>query len=434
MRPLVTRRQLLAGSAAALVARPWLGRAVADAAGPTHLIVVTALGGWDVSFALDPKPGSRRVHGPELDEDRSNADDREEVQTFSGIPVMTNPHKRPAQARFFERWASRTLVINGVHTGTIAHEECRVRMLTGALTADHADLAAITGATLGAALPVPYMDVGGSGYTGPLAALSGRAGLNGQLAQLLERGRQLKGPRGLDYPQYAPRGADEDAIEAWLASADARFAAEMSGWGTGAARVDDLLEARQRAQALLAGGSRLANGLDRARGLFETNRLTAGADIALELLTSGVAHTVNLDTGSGWDTHTDNTDQHGFWQKLFDGLDHLLTSLQDASLLDRTAVLVLSEMGRTPLQNGNGGKDHWPVTSAMLLGGPVAGGRVIGATDDGMEALPVDLATGEPDPAGLIPRYDHLAAGVLSLLDVDPAPWLGAVPALGGLR
>ena len=52
----------------------------------------------------------------------------------------------------------------------------------------------------------------------------------------------------------------------------------------------------------------------------------------------------------------------------------------------------------------------------------------------GLEALPVDLATGEPDPAGLVPRYDHLAAGVLSLLDVDPVPWLGAVPALGGLR
>ena len=97
-------------------------------------------------------------------------------------------------------------------------------------------------------------------------------------------------------------------------------------------------------------------------------------------------------------------------------------------------VAVLSEMSRTPKRNDALGKDHWPHTSALLLGGPVRGGRVLGATDGLQESLPMDLATGAVDPAGTLLRYDNLAAGLLAMLDVDPGPWLpGSEPFLGAL-
>ena len=55
-----TRRALLAGASALgaglVLPRAPLARA-ADARG-LHLVVVTALGGWDVSYGLDPKPGA----------------------------------------------------------------------------------------------------------------------------------------------------------------------------------------------------------------------------------------------------------------------------------------------------------------------------------------------------------------------------------------
>jgi hypothetical protein len=66
----------------------------------------------------------------------------------------------------------------------------------------------------------------------------------------------------------------------------------------------------------------------------------------------------------------------------------LLDLLADApgetggSLLDETLVLSLSEMGRAPVINGSGGKDHWPYTSALLVGGGLSGGRVLGGTDE----------------------------------------------------
>ena len=53
-------------------------------------------------------------------------------------------------------------------------------------------------------------------------------------------------------------------------------------------------------------------------------------------------------------------------------------------MLDDTAVVVLSEHGRTPrLQNvTGGGRDHWArAYSAAFAGGGFAKGRVIGRTD-----------------------------------------------------
>jgi len=49
-------------------------------------------------------------------------------------------------------------------------------------------------------------------------------------------------------------------------------------------------------------------------------------------------------------------------------------------------VVVLSEFGRTPRINDGGGRDHWArCFSAMMAGGGIKGGSIVGASDeDGM--------------------------------------------------
>ena len=98
-------------------------------------------------------------------------------------------------------------------------------------------------------------------------------------------------------------------------------------------------------------------------------------------------------------------------------------------MLDDTVVAVVSEMTRTPKLNGgeaDAGKDHWPVTSAMLIGAPATGllgGRVYGATDANLDGAPIDLQTGDASSSGIVMRYENFTAGLLELLDVDPEPW-----------
>ncbi|MDB5380535.1 MAG: hypothetical protein JWO26_167, partial [Rhodospirillales bacterium] len=82
-----------------------------------------------------------------------------------------------------------------------------------------------------------------------------------------------------------------------------------------------------------------------------------------------------LDMG-GWDTPA------GQAQRLpntFGALDEALGALRGAlgPVWRRTAVLVMTEFGRTASLNGSGGTDHGTGGAAFLLGGAVAGGRVI---------------------------------------------------------
>ncbi len=86
---------------------------------------------------------------------------------------------------------------------------------------------------------------------------------------------------------------------------------------------------------------------------------------------------------SDFDTHANNFPR---LRQLLPIVDHalwaLVTDLDQRGMLGNVAIVVWGEFGRTPRVNKNGGRDHWPaVGPAMLAGGGLKGGRVIGATD-----------------------------------------------------
>jgi uncharacterized protein (DUF1501 family) len=77
----------------------------------------------------------------------------------------------------------------------------------------------------------------------------------------------------------------------------------------------------------------------------------------------------------GWDTHTAQLRRlEGPLKQLDAGLLALRTGLGPA--WDQSAVLVMTEFGRTARVNGTNGTDHGTGTVAFVLGGAVAGGRV----------------------------------------------------------
>ncbi|MBR0666630.1 DUF1501 domain-containing protein [Roseomonas hellenica] len=82
-----------------------------------------------------------------------------------------------------------------------------------------------------------------------------------------------------------------------------------------------------------------------------------------------------LDMG-GWDTHVAQGQRlPGTLGQLDEALDGLREALGAAWA--RTAVLVMTEFGRTAAMNGSGGTDHGTGGVAFVLGGAIAGGRVI---------------------------------------------------------
>ncbi|HSE39410.1 MAG TPA: DUF1501 domain-containing protein [Acidobacteriota bacterium] len=86
---------------------------------------------------------------------------------------------------------------------------------------------------------------------------------------------------------------------------------------------------------------------------------------------------------SGWDTHSDNfTETSTLMKELDPAYASLICDLRERGLLESTLVVWMGEFGRTPKINAKAGRDHWPQNwCAVLAGGGIRGGQVVGATD-----------------------------------------------------
>ena len=64
------------------------------------------------------------------------------------------------------------------------------------------------------------------------------------------------------------------------------------------------------------------------------------------------------------------------------GVSALIEDLHERGLDKDVSVVVWGEFGRSPVINKDAGRDHWPrVSTALLAGGGMRTGQVIGSTD-----------------------------------------------------
>ena len=108
-------------------------------------------------------------------------------------------------------------------------------------------------------------------------------------------------------------------------------------------------------------------------------QLNTVAEATGRLLSSAEGSRIAVIELNGWDTHANQGANDGQLfnrlQALDRGLETLCTSL--GSAWSKTAVMVVTEFGRTVATNGTRGTDHGTASCSFLLGGAVAGGRVI---------------------------------------------------------
>lgn len=83
---------------------------------------------------------------------------------------------------------------------------------------------------------------------------------------------------------------------------------------------------------------------------------------------------------TGWDTHAGQSAEFGpLWQAMTSLNAGLLAFRQEIgdAVWKKTAIVFVTEFGRTVAMNGSNGTDHGTGGAAFVLGGAVAGGRVI---------------------------------------------------------
>jgi hypothetical protein len=147
------------------------------------------------------------------------------------------------------------------------------------------------------------------------------------------------------------------------------------------------------------------------RDAYGRGSFGSGCLMARKLVEQGVSF-VEVSLG-GWDTHANAFDTLS--KRLLPELDKamaaLVHDLRLRGLLDSTLVVWMGEFGRTPRINQNAGRDHWPRSWSIVMGGGgIKGGQVVGATDkDG-----VDITD---RPVGVM----DVVATMTKAMGIDPA-------------
>ncbi len=114
---------------------------------------------------------------------------------------------------------------------------------------------------------------------------------------------------------------------------------------------------------------------------------------------------------SFWDFHGQNFNNARADLPLLDqGVSALVEDLHQRGLERDVSVVVWGEFGRTPKINAQAGRDHWPnVSCALLAGGGMRTGQVIGTTDR-------HAAEAKDRPV----RFEEVFATLYNRLGIDP--------------
>lgn len=339
-----------------------------------NVIYLYMTGGQSHLDTWDPKPDNKEVMGP-----------AKAIKTSADGVLISEYLPRIAKQMHH------ACVINSVATNTAAHEQANYFMHTSfglRSTIKHPGLGAWLSFYQGPGNPAlpPYVYIGndsrhpGAGFFekkhGPLMVNNPEAGL-----------QNVRPQKGVTDERFAFR-------RDLAATLDAEFQAE---WQTRSVKAysdvyDDAVR-MMHSEDLQAFD--LTKETTETRQSYGKDTFGQGCLLARRLVEHGVRF-VEVALGS-WDTHTANfINTPRLCDTLDTALNALISDLESRGLLDSTMIVVSSEFGRTPKINQNQGRDHYPVFSAVLIGGGIRGGQKYGATDkDGAQVA--ENKVGPPD-------------------------------------
>jgi uncharacterized protein (DUF1501 family) len=171
-----------------------------------------------------------------------------------------------------------------------------------------------------------------------------------------------------------------------------RGKAETLGWAPSTLKAADadlpprLLSLYQAGDPMFANVLQEAITTGRIASGYNTQNAAGGAGDPKTMVTmaEGAARLLAAPDGpricalafEGWDTHAAEAQR---LQTLLSGLDNAFAAFEQTlgPVWKDTAILVVTEFGRTAAVNGTLGTDHGTATMAYLVGGAVRGGRVV---------------------------------------------------------
>lgn len=360
-------------------------------------------GGWDPTSFSDPKGREAEDQPNPMNYYLSEAIKRPTIGSGAeSSPIRWAP--MGMNDAFFERFWSKLLVVNGVDTSTNNHMSGTRFVNSGVLDEGHPCLSSMVAAVHGSTLPLGFITNGGYDVTRGVVSRT-RVGN-------LDALRQISYPTRINDNSKYMHDQTFDAVK--------RYQQERLQRKLDSVRLPRLKRTLEKYMSVHSSENELSQLESYLPELnsFQTGLGRQGA-VALAGYRAGVTVSANLTTG-GFDTHGNHDqNQANALDRLSTGVAEIWDQVEAAGLEEKVIIMVSSDFGRTPGYNAGNGKDHWPITSMLLLGAGIRGNRVIGQTTHGHRTIPVNPETFEPDDTGIILTPAHVHTALRSHLQLN---------------
>ena len=364
-------------------------------------LTIHADGGWDPTLICDPKG-----YVTEDDPARINnfaIDEIIEVGDFLVPPIE-------GMADFFTTFQNELLVINGIDVTTNGHEQGTRAVWSGNTEANRPSFTSLVAATREVLPSLAFISNGGYDITGgyvPVTRLPDTDVVN-----------EIAFPNSQDLRYDDRLYFNPVMFEKITEARKARIARVQE-----TAHLPRTLNAMQVLEAVRADDSELKSLVEVLPTEMRDTDLERQIQVAMACFTAGVSVAANVSIG-GFDTHGNHDSSHiPRMQQIIQAVAYAREEAERLGISDRLNILVGSDFGRTPYYNDGNGKDHWSISSMMMMGPDIPGGRVIGGTDADQLPLAVDPDTLQPDGDGVIITPGNIHAALRRLAGIEDHPY-----------
>ncbi|HIF73644.1 MAG TPA: DUF1501 domain-containing protein [Porticoccaceae bacterium] len=361
-------------------------------------ISLAAIGGWDVTSFCDPK---RNIPGERAINTWADSASVEQVGNIAYAPIANNKE-------FFERFYKEMLVINGIDTRTNSHDDGSRHTWSGRIGFGYPSFGAIASRAIAPELPLSLVHASGYSETAGITRFS-RLQNPSEIRNLINDSQVFYGSASYDLFEQS----ELDLINQYQNQRLDRLMSSPNLLPRQAVGMNNLYLANSTRDDLDAFAALLPN-------TFETDSDFRAAQLALLAYQSGLCVATQLGV-RGFDTHQAHDDNHfEYLAKLTKLVAYIFDVAEAGGFADKVVVAMASDFGRTPYYNSGGGKDHWPIGSAIIIQqGAGWGNRVVGATDEEHQAYDINPETLQIDNNGIRLEPRHLQQALRRLSGID---------------